>query len=281
MVLKSSDKQIGKGIIINDFLIPFVFGTQYSMSVAGLDTITSRFNQIYMNRLLINCDELSTLDGSFHQSFDILKKRITDKTAKIEIKGGRSFIYPDYCNYIMCTNNDFTIKIEQGDSRYFILECSPVYKGNFAYFKELSNSFTQDTANHFITYISRLNTGLTDVRNIPMTSLKRSMMIMSLQSPLRFLLDIVNNSTTIRASNIIDFQNPDQGDLCIDELPRDMSHYWICSKNLYNMYQEWCDINNERKLSYQKFGRNITDSIEKKRSNGAKYNLKNITISLD
>jgi len=111
IVLKSAEKQIGKGILINDFLIPYVFGEQYSMSIAGLDTITCKFNQIMMNKLFINCDELSTIDGSYHQSFDILKKRITDKSIKIEIKGGKSFVYPDYCNYIMCTNNDFTIMV--------------------------------------------------------------------------------------------------------------------------------------------------------------------------
>ena len=65
-----------------------------------LDCVTSKFNQILMNKLFINCDELSSLSGSYHSTFDVLLKRITDPTINIEIKGGQKFIYPDYSNYL-------------------------------------------------------------------------------------------------------------------------------------------------------------------------------------
>lgn len=276
IVLKSSEKQIGKGIIINDFLIPYIFGNQYSLSVAGLDTITARFNDILMNKLLINSDELSTLDGSYHQSFDVLKKRITDKTAKIEIKGGKSFIYPDYCNYIMCTNNDFTIKVEMGDCRYFILDCSPCYKSDYSYFKKLSDSLNQEAANHFMTYMSKKNTGIVDVRDIPMTDLKKDMMLMSLRSPNRFLIDVKNGVFEIRCykcDDKCDDKNDDKVECACDEI-------WISSSHLYNHYIKWCDINNEPVLSLQKFGRDIKDNVDKKKNSCLKINIKSIKFNI-
>lgn len=259
LVLKSTDKQVGKGIIINEFLIPLVFGKQYSMSEAGLESVVSRFNKIMMNKIFINCDELSSLDAGFHQAFDILKKRITDGTISIEIKGGRKFIYPDYSNYIFCTNHDFTIKLEQGDVRYLVLECSSVFKSNYAYFNELFGCFTQETANLFYSYICYVDTGIVDIRNVPMTSLKRNMIINSMQSPSRFLLDVQNGDYTVRSYEV--------------EVSEVVNPVWITASELYREYEDWVVQNNEKKLSKRKFLDDIKGKIEKKRSNGFKYNI--------
>jgi hypothetical protein len=283
LVLKSSEKQIGKGILLNEFLIPLVFGEQYAMSVAGLDTITAKFNQIMMNKLLINCDELSTLDGGYHQSFDVLKKLITDNTTKIEIKGGKSFIYPDYCNYIMCTNNDFTIKIEPGDARYFILECSPCYKNNFIYFNQLKNTFTEETADHFFSYISYFSDNV-EIRNIPATQLKKDMMIMGLQSPIRFLMDLKEKND----NEDKDDQDP-LSSTTEAELPRseerkdeedDEEENDVLATTLYSMYKDWCSSCNEKVVSSTKFGREIKNFIQKRRTNsGFRYIIESINLS--
>jgi len=279
VILKSSDKQIGKGILINDFLIPYVFGETYSMSLAGLDTVTSKFNQILMNKLFINCDELSTIDGSYHQSFDVLKKRITDRTVKIEIKGGKSFIYPDYCNYLMCTNNDFTIRMEQGDARYFVLDCSPCYKGNFGYFKKLSDSLNQETADHFFTYVASLISNI-DVRNIPMTELKRSMMINSLPSCIRFLMAFNEDYKFICHDCDRSREESKYDDIYVGCDGCECEEYWISFNVLYDKYVKWCQDFKENSLSKNKFGRNIASYINKKKSTGIKVDLLSIKVDL-
>ena len=251
VVLRSKEKQIGKGIIINDFIIPYIFGNKMSMSIAGLNPIVSRFNSIMMNKLLINADELSTLTGNYHTTFDVLLKRITDPTINIEIKGGKSFIYPDYSNYIMCTNNDFTLKINEGDCRYFITECSAKYKGNFDYFEKLVNSFNQDTANHFFSYICYYDAKHTDIRNIPMTPLKYSIMKQSLQNPIHYLISQRN----------ITFEEPH-----------------IKASLLYKKYKDWCSICNEKPLSNTKFGRCIKPYIKKFKRSCNFYDLNSITL---
>lgn len=271
MVLKSKEKQIGKGVLISDFLIPYVFGKQYAMSIAGLDTITAKFNELVMNKLFINCDELSTLDGGYHQSFDVLKKRISDGTIKIEIKGGKSFIYPDFCNYIMCTNNDFTIKVEVGDARYLIVECSPIYKGNFKYFNDLANCFNQESANHFLSYISYLD-DVVEIRNIPLTKIKRDMMVMGLQSPVRFMLDL---------KDYMDTDVDDDGEDSFNFCGVDLSKTATRSSALYRCYKEWCAVNNEKVLSCTKFGKEVNDFVVKKRSDGIKIDLRSINVVLN
>ncbi len=251
IVLRSSEKQVGKGIIINDFLIPYVFGNKMSMSIAGLNPIVSRFNSIMMNKLFINADELSTLSGNYHTTFDTLLKRITDPTINIEIKGGKSFIYPDYSNYIMCTNNNFTLKINEGDSRYFLTECSAKYKGDYNYFEALVNSFNQETANHFYSYICYYNTNINDIRNIPMTQLKYSLMKQSFQNPIHYLISIRN----------IEYEEPN-----------------IKASLFYRKYKDWCNTCNEKPLSNTKFGRCIASYINKFKSGHMFYELDSINL---
>jgi hypothetical protein len=258
LVLKSSDKQIGKSILINEFLIPFVIGEKYSLADAGLDSLTAKFNQHLMGKIFINTDELSTLDGGFHQSFDVIKNRITEKTMKIEIKGGAVFTYSNYMNVIMNTNHDFTLKLEVGDARYCVLECNPQYKGDYEYFNNLNKLFNQENANHFFSYICYYDKSV-EVREIPMTNLKREMIINGLASPCRFLLDIKNGDYT----NLL-FED--------DGL--------VKASNFYDIYVHWCETNREKVLTIRRFGLSIKDYIKKKKSSSIVYDVKSININL-
>jgi len=272
IVLKSSEQQIGKGIIINEFLIPFVFGGSYSISVSGINVLTKRFNDILMNKLLINCDELSALDGTgYHQSFDTLKKKITDNTIDIEIKRGACFVYPDYSNYIFCTNNDFTIKVEAEDARYAIFQCSPCFQKNKPYFDLLKNSLNQENADHFYSYLCYLENDI-DILKIPNSELKKDMQISSLQSPSRFLLEISNGEYVINCREC-------GCDLLVEnEECDDLDHKNSCVKGFYNSFLTWCDINKEKVVTNTKFGNDIKGKIKKIKSRYVTYMLDSIKV---
>jgi hypothetical protein len=250
LVLQSTEKQVGKGSLLNEFIIPYVFGRSNAMSISGLDTPTAKFNEIMMNKLLVNADELSTIEGGYHQAFDVMKKLITDSTIKIEIKNGRSFIYPDFCNYILFTNHDFTIKTEQGDARYMMTSCSPCFKGNFEYFNKLFSFFNQTTADHFFSYVHNMKNPV-EIRDIPMTQLKKDMILMGLPSSQRFLLDIKDSYL-------------------------EKEEEWVPASQLYKMYKYWCEESKEKILSNTAFGRTIAGMIEKKKKSCVVYDLASI-----
>ena len=63
--------------------------------------------------------------------------------------------------------------------------------------KESARDLTQESANHFFTYVAKLKIGLTEIRNIPLTPLKKSMIINSMSSPLRYLLHIKESNNII------------------------------------------------------------------------------------
>jgi hypothetical protein len=253
IVLYSAEQQIGKGAIINEFLIPFVFGNQYAMSIAGLSSATDKFNSLMQNKLLINCDETSCLkDVSNKSVFDILKKRITDKTIEITRKCIDTVIKEDYTNYIITTNNLFSVKIEQGDDRYFVLNVSPKFRRNKVYFDKLLESFTQESADHFYTWI--LERPEASISEIPMTAIKMNIMKASLYNSVKFLIDVKSGEYKINDCDINDG--------------------FIQASILYNHFKKWTEQGGERLTTRGTFYSQIYEVMEKKRKNsGMFYNL--------
>ena len=212
-----------------------------------------------MNKLLINCDELQALSGqNYHAVFDLLKKLITDPTISINMKYRDTLEnYPDFCNLIMSTNNEWSIKIEQYDARYFGLNCSGRYQGNTAFFDNLVNNvFTQDVADHFFSYCYYYEP--VDMTDIPETQLRKDMIMNSLSSPKRFLVRVKE----MREGG------EDKWDL----------ENMMGGFDLYAYYKIFCAEENEKPLSATKFGREIKNSIRKIRSDGMKYELDTIDI---
>ena len=261
LVLRSEKQQIGKGMIIEDFLIPYVFGKNISTKEKGLNFVIDKFNNDLMNKILICADELSTVSGSYHAAFDCMKDRITGGSLKIEIKFGSKFQIDDYANFIMLTNHDFTIKVEKYDARYFIQECNDKYRFNFDYFDKFGGTYNEETGNHFFSYCYYLENPV-DVRNIPQTKLKTEMQINSSSTPIRFLED---------AKEVYGYDDDDD---CHCGWTRRIMYNkdkWISAGILYDIYINWCDENHEKITSKRMFGKHIKGKIEKKKSNGYKY----------
>ena len=100
---------------------------------------------------------------------------------RIEIKGGHIFDYPDYSNYLGTTNNEWTVKMDKHDGRIAVFECNGFRQGQHNYFKSVMDTFSQDTANHFYSYIyHNLFGDVCEIRNIPSTDLRKRMIQASL-----------------------------------------------------------------------------------------------------
>ena len=270
LILNSDDKQVGKGIIINHFLIPYVFGHRCSMTTVGLDTVLSKFNEILMNKLFINCEELASTSG-FNDKFDRFKSQITEPIINIEIKGGKIFPYPDLTNYIGCTNHRTSIKVEKGDARFCILECDSCHKNDFVYFDKLAETFNDETANNFFSYIYYME-DLPELRHIPKTDLRTEMIKNSVSAPIRFLIDIEELLEEKLAKDDFEFT---------DWQYEILKENQIRGSNFYSTYRKYCDTNNERMLSIQKFGRDIRGYIDKDKINKwIYYKLDTIKVDL-
>lgn len=287
------EQGVGKTLIIDDFLIPFVIGDNISSSIIGLSKAVQKHNSVLINKIFCSVNELPSIDIGKKDGFDTLKSLITDTKLIVEPKNINPFEINNYIRFIFSTNNEMSLHIEIGDRRFFILKVSKKHKNDIEYFTKLSKTFNQDTANHFFSYCSYYETKL-NPRIVPMTKLKEEMTITCSPTPIRFLyslkellameinekiiLDFINfndNQTGLKQPeklsvnpleekqlDIIYTDNPDYFITILQDIRfhiDDEKEYWVSSKTLFNWYNLFCEGENERPTTLVKFTRMIKE----------------------
>lgn len=249
IVLRSGKQQIGKGLIADDFLRKLVFGTDIAIFDSGLDFLTQRFNEHLVSKIFAVADELTSIDGDYHGTFDIMKSMITCSQMGIEIKGGRKFQADSFINMMLLTNNSFSVKIEKNDRRYFILDCNECYDGNNEYFNwMLDNYINQDCADHFLTYMCQYETSV-NLCDIPVTQLKQDMIEQNLSSAERFARRIGEIKEYCKeceeTGEMVELTNTERRMAALSgEQP---------SSTVYGIYEDWCRVCGEKPLRQSSF----------------------------
>lgn len=136
VILYSEVHGVGKNSIID--LIEKIFGI-YVGKLEKIEDLTRNFNYHLCNKLIIYGDEIT---ANARKIADQLKNAATRKQQNMEKKGKDIIKLIDYSNYIFTTNNECTVKIEEHDRRYLLIEGpkEKLSKEDFAlYHKELNN----------------------------------------------------------------------------------------------------------------------------------------------
>ena len=227
-----------------DILLERVFGFELGLSTTGLTNITKNFNSILKGKIFTKVDELNNItQGDFHGAFDKMKDNITGNWFELEKKGIDSIQIENLNNFLLTTNNTFSVKIEDGDRRYACFEASDKYKGNFKYFDNFTDVCDNDIAgdnifSYFLQYDDKV-----DLRNIPMTKLKSDMMEKSKISSISFI-EIIDE-----IDNIYD---------CVGDNGQKASSH----SNLYTCYKTWCIEVGEKCYSQKIFLSHIKSLIK-------------------
>ena len=112
-----------------------ILGERYRLTAENTDHVLGRFNQ-NQNKLIVVIDEMKCSKATSEQ----LKALITAPTLNFEKKGVDGCQIRNMGRYIMFTNNDIPVKIEENDRRFVVFETSNKYLGsiNTSYFKNLA-----------------------------------------------------------------------------------------------------------------------------------------------
>lgn len=111
--------------------------------------LMSRFSLGRLNRVLINVDETSGKDTYPYN--EQLKNFITSPHYNYEKKGVSPVTLRNFNRFVFTTNNFCPVKIEEGDRRFVVFECSNEKKGDTAYFKDFAK-YINDPANQKAVY---------------------------------------------------------------------------------------------------------------------------------
>jgi hypothetical protein len=151
----------------------------------------------------------------------------------------------NYATYFFCTNNRDSIRIEDGDRRYFCLNVSSAKKQNIEYFGNLVEAVNAPGFyDHLLSYFLRMDTTSLNIHIPPMTDLKRDMMEASLSYPEQF----------------------------IRRCPWSNALMWESFDAVWRKYIDWLDDRSIDSLKYagarNKFYERVSDFVEKRRYHG-------------
>jgi hypothetical protein len=140
LVLKGGQGS-GKGIIVQ--MLGEILGLMHFMSTTNVDEVTGQFQtEKMMTNLLMFLDEC-TFAGDKKQASQ-LKGLITEAWRKWEAKYVNAVQLPNVSNYIVASNYDQIVLVENDNRRYFMNEVSNKYAGrqtdeSAAYFNKLAS----------------------------------------------------------------------------------------------------------------------------------------------
>jgi hypothetical protein len=243
---------------VAEFIRTRVIGWEMSLVSCGLEKITQRFNSCILNKLFCELSELAVASDDYNKSFDNMKVLITDPMITIEQKGIEPFNIQSHTNFFATTNHDFTVRMSESDRRWACFETSSKYRGNWEYFDKLhelirndDESISDEVGRHFYTYLLKYEDRV-NLRSIPMTPLKQSMIDTSLNSAALFIKELP-------------YAGFDRGILV------KVDGNWVCkNEDLYSQYLAWCATNNQKSFKDNIFFKNIPKDMFVKKGYGRK-----------
>ncbi len=104
------------------------------MTAAPESTIFDKFNDVLLNKLLVNINEPEF--SSFKGGFEKFKSLITDRTLNIESKGQPKLSIQNHATYILTTNNEKLFTLSATDRRFYFVKTSDKLIGDDKYWNE-------------------------------------------------------------------------------------------------------------------------------------------------
>ena len=150
-LLLISDQGTGKTVFFTDVLCKLTEG--YSIPNENkIENIVGRFNSSIENKVLIVCNELQSIENARYLNSDALKSIITERNIRYDTKHVKVRDGENVANLIFVSNNILPLKIDNGDRRYVVINCSDASKGKDEYFDYLAKSFTNAFYQHLFTF---------------------------------------------------------------------------------------------------------------------------------
>lgn len=276
-VLYSAQQQTGKSWLC-EFLCDWIF-KRYAVADTGIDWITNKFNSSLAYRLLVCCDELSSVGGDdWHGRFDRVKGLVTNRSIMIEPKGKEKMQVSDCSNYIFCTNHCNAIKIEEEDARYCVCEVSDRFAKDRTYYAQLSDECCNDEyARRFFSYVylhADLDYDL--VARRPITEIYTLMRLQTSSSATRFFHYWTKEASgaqfTAKWGATADGMKSATAVQFAEEFGAAALASWtISGSELWSAYREWCANWKETEIKRQTFSTAAGKAFPVREKRGGEY----------
>jgi len=249
----------------------YVIGSRYYYNCNDMAQILHNFNAILENVVFTILDEVQNFGGQ-RNSNDKLKSFITQLNITIEKKGIDSMKSNNYTRFVMLTNNEWTVKVEPTDRRYFCVEPSHERIGDREYFNNFSAICDNYEAGKVIFDYYKSYNKPWDATKIPMTKFRAELMAKSNPDTQLddFLSYVVENSEDIYTqSSSYKFGVPFAIKPC---------EILLHQRLAYQLYKDWFEMNKTHISKYydiRKFKKLLHSFAEKHKFKIQNHNWNN------
>jgi len=277
----SKEQQVGKGIFANGFLTKLIFGGYMAGMENGLDFASAAFNSQLKTRLLTIVEEVRPSVEARRGVFDALKTLCADDKILINEKYVKQRDFESFNNFILHSNHDDSLQIEDKDKRFVVFKCAEDHLSDKDYFKRLSNAMEADgIADAFFSDIYRMDFGDLTIKDSPETQQYVEMKEECASGPKRFYQDVVNSFSNIVSALEVDLdagEDEDRYDIyaqqkwiqdlsghivqkALSNNAKDDKKWVILRTKLFSVYEQWSDDCGERfKSKFSKFKKELSD----------------------
>lgn len=167
----------GKGVLFDKLIGQQIMGLDGGYTYENdINGFTQKFNIDTMNKLLINADEVS---GFARKQAGRLKSLITASYVKGEAKGVDRKTFKNYSNFVMTSNENNFVVVEETDRRYFIrkvYQWTTTEASRKAYFDPLTDCIgDKRSAPEFLKWLAEDTYEDVSLQDIPESEEKKSM----------------------------------------------------------------------------------------------------------
>ena len=176
-------------------------------NVTSIDSVVGKFNAILENKKLLVLNELQSIDANKYLNSDALKSIITDYKININQKNEPERLAENVANFIMVSNNNIPIKIENSDRRYLVTTTSDNHLKDYKYFDNLFAQFNEQFYENLFTFFMTLDISNTNLRRIPETEAKDNIVEASMSSYELFVREHWEDINNITGPRLFDLYN--------------------------------------------------------------------------
>lgn len=136
------DQGIGKDSLLNFFggILGLVMGYFFN-TTSPEDNVFANFNGATKTAILVKFEEASFTTNKTYMNK--LKSLITKEVETITMKGMESFQLDDFRNFVMTTNANVPIPLEETDRRFMLIQASSERMGDSEYWRKVHTSFAK------------------------------------------------------------------------------------------------------------------------------------------
>jgi len=187
-IVIQSEQGVGKNLFW-ETLAKYMLGDEYYLTISDLDTLLNGFNKLQRNKLLIHLDEMDMFGGSVATA-NRMKSIITRNKITITEKGKDSYEVPCVARYVISSNCDIPVRVENSDRRFAVTRASSKHKGDKEYFKKLRIAM-ENGMGDFVRYLlDRDISQWNRIDEIPETKVRIEMKESVISPSLRYMLAI-------------------------------------------------------------------------------------------